>query len=82
MAAAFEHIIEYAVRAFHVYREVWTPILNQSLLTQQDLGNTEDQYAVSVIKEDSGTSQTVGHISNSWSCAKRTVKTMLVFHRE
>ncbi len=67
MAAAFEHTVESTVHGFHVYKDVWTPILNQSLLTQQDLGDSEDQYAVAVIKEDSGTSQTVVYVPRKLS---------------
>ena len=40
---------------------------SKSLLTQQDLGDAEDQYAVAVIKEDSGTSQTVVYVPRKLS---------------
>ena len=46
------------VRGYHVYRSVWTPVLGELLYTEQELGNPEDRYAVSVLKS----STIVGHI--------------------
>lgn len=61
--SAFEHTIERAVRGFHVYKDIWTPVLHEVLQTKQEFGNVEDQYAVAVIKESAdGESLTVGHI--------------------
>ena len=64
MAAAFEHVIESAVRGFHVYKDTWTPVLHEDLRTRQELGNTEDRYAVAVVKEAPLSSDgiTVGHV--------------------
>ena len=63
--AAFEHTLESSVRGHHVYKEVWTPILNECLQTRQDLGNAEDEFAVRVIKNDPASLNpelTVGHV--------------------
>ena len=38
------------VRSYHVYRSVWTPVLGELLYTEQEIGNPEDRYAVSVLK--------------------------------
>ena len=51
------------VRGFHVYQEVWTPVLNAEYSTSQEHGNIEDQYAVAVINND----QVVGHVPRELS---------------
>ena len=68
--SAFEHTIESAVCGFHVYRDVWVPVLHEVLQTKQEFGNAEDQHAVAVIKSVSSTDsgqQTVGHVPRSVS---------------
>ena len=40
------------VRGFHVYKDIRTPILNEVHPTQQEHGNLEDRYAVSIVKDD------------------------------
>ena len=44
-----------------VYKDVWTPVLNECLQTRQELGNPKDRYAVAVCKAD-GAASTVGHV--------------------
>ena len=39
-----------AVRGHHVYKDVWNPVLQEELPTQQEQGNPEDRYAISVMK--------------------------------
>jgi len=55
------------VRGFHMYKYVWTPTLNECLQTQQAEENSEDQYAIAIIKEDSGTFQIVGYVPRELS---------------
>ena len=50
-SSAFEHAVDSAVRGFHVYQNVWTPVLNEQLKVIQHHGNSEDQFAVAVCKE-------------------------------
>ena len=38
------------MRGFHVYKTIWSPVLNEILQTQQEHGNPEDCYAVSILK--------------------------------
>ena len=51
------------VRRFHVYKDIWTPILNEVHPTQLECGNPEDRYAVSILKDD----LIVGHIPKELS---------------
>ena len=46
------------VRGYHVYKDIWNPVLNEELTSQQEPGNLEDHYAVAVIKGD----VIVGHV--------------------
>ena len=65
-ASVFEHTVDSAIRGFHVYQTIWTPIIHEQLTTNQDHGNAEDQFAVAVCKVDSTTAPpsnvTVGHV--------------------
>ena len=47
------------IRGYHVYNEIWTAVLGEVLLTQRELHNVTDRYAVAV-KKHSG--ETVGHL--------------------
>ena len=40
------------VRGFHVYKDIRTSVLNEVHPTQQEPGNPEDRYAVSIVKDD------------------------------
>ena len=48
----------------HVYKMIWTPANGETLCCEQETGNTEDSYAVSVIKGDT----IVGHVPFEKSC--------------
>ena len=61
------------VRGYHVYMSVWTPVLGELLYTEQELGNPEDQYAVSVLKS----STIVGHMI---TYPERDIKALLDVH--
>ena len=47
------------VRGYHVYDEIWTAVLGEVLITERELHNVADRYAVAV-KKHSG--ETVGHL--------------------
>ena len=46
------------VRGYHIYKDRWIPTLDKELTCQRECGNTEDPYAVAVLKDD----VVVGHI--------------------
>ena len=58
MSGDFQVSLRGVVRGFHVYREIWSPVLGEELSTQQEPGNPEDRYAVAVMRSGS----IVGHI--------------------
>lgn len=58
----FELTYESSVRGFHVYKDVWSPILLEVLQTRQEPGNLEDEHAVAIIKESSSVEIIVGHV--------------------
>ena len=49
VGAYFQVSFSSVVRGFHVYKDVWSPVVNAKHSTQQEHGNTEDQYAVAVM---------------------------------
>lgn len=59
-AASFEYTIESAIRGFHQYKAVWSPILNEQLKVRQEAGNTKDLFAVYLHKYDDN--QILGHV--------------------
>ena len=47
------------VRGFHVYKAVWTPVVNFEHSTQQEHSNSEDNYAVAIMN---GEAVGLGHV--------------------
>lgn len=60
---AAELHVDSVVRGHHVYKSIWTPVLGEELLVEQEHGNEHDRYAVSVKKND----MIVGHLPRSLS---------------
>ena len=52
------------LRGYHVYRTVWSPLLNERLNTIHESSNNYDRYAVAATKDVSGHSSSVivGHL--------------------
>ena len=46
------------MRGHHVYKHVWTPVLDEELTCIPEENNNHDVYAVAVMKED----EVVGHV--------------------
>lgn len=62
-------MVEYAVfdsciRGYHVYKNIWTPSLGETLICELEFGNVHDPYAVAVKKASAGT---IGHIPRNIS---------------
>ena len=38
------------MRGFHVYQDVWTPIIGEVLACRREMTNIEDRYAIAVYK--------------------------------
>ena len=55
---ADELTLSSCIRGFHVYREIWTPVIGEVLTCKRQPSNMVDRYAVRVVK---GT-ETVGHL--------------------
>lgn len=51
------HINSY-IRGYHAYMEVWTPVINETLILKREPTNVADRSAVAVYRED----QVVGHV--------------------
>ena len=47
-----------AVRGYHIYRDIWTTVVNEVLGCQREPFNAANLFAVAVVKEDT----TVGHV--------------------
>ena len=57
-----------AIRGFHVYRHSWTPYIGEYLQAEREHDNSEDRFAVAVVKTGEGGSQiVVGHIPRELS---------------
>lgn len=50
--------LESYVKGYHVYKDIWTPVVNEELKTEMEPGNVKDKYAVCVKKNTS----IVGHL--------------------
>ena len=50
--------MESCIRGFHIYKDFWTPVLREVLVCKRDKRNARDQYAVSILKDET----VVGHL--------------------
>ena len=46
------HSWESVIRGHHIYKAIWTPEIGEILDCQQERGNPEDLYSISIIKDD------------------------------
>ena len=53
------------VRGYHIYKDIWSPSVGESLICEREINNLEDPYAVAMMKEHS----VVGHIPRKISAA-------------
>ena len=53
-----EFVTESMVRGYHIYQDVWTPVMGEHLQCVREEDNAEDRYAVAVTKDG----VTVGHL--------------------
>ena len=51
--------IESCVRGFHIYKEMWNPVIGEMLACQPQFGNIHDPYAVAMVPSNSSI---VGHV--------------------
>lgn len=58
MALAGEATVESCVRGFHVYQDVWVPVIGETLPCRRETDNSEDRYAVAYYKSE----EVVGHV--------------------
>ena len=50
--------LDICVRNFHVYQDIWTPVIGKVLAYRREMTNIEDRYAIAVNK----TEEVVGHV--------------------
>ena len=64
VALVMEYCVEAMVRGNHVYKDIWTAVVNEELICRMKPFNTADPFAVTVVKY--GTA--VGHVPRKISC--------------
>jgi len=60
-----EVVVGSCVRGYHIYQEIWTPVIGEHLNCKRERDNTEDRYAVAVCKAED---VVVGHVPRTISC--------------
>ena len=58
-----EFVAESVVRGHHVYKDIWTPRMGETLQCLREEGNSKDRFAVAVYKDLS----IVGHVPRAIS---------------
>ena len=53
-----EASVDSCVRGFHVYQDIWTPVMGEILVCRRETTNVEDRYAAAVYKSE----EVVGHV--------------------
>ena len=62
MADTYDWSCSSCIRGHHVYKDIWQPIIGEELKCVRETNNVRDRYAVAVVKEDSLSSEIVGHL--------------------
>ena len=55
--------VEAMIRGYHVYKNIWSSVLDEELPCQKETGNTSDPFAVGVLKDG----VIVGHVARKIS---------------
>ena len=58
-AAYYEENIDCCIRGFHVYQEIWNPVIGEHLSCVREPRNAVDRYAVATVRGDGAV---VGHL--------------------
>ena len=55
------------MHGFHVYQDIWTPFIGETLICRREDGNGHDRYTVAVVKS----AKVVGHVPYmiSYTCS-------------
>ncbi len=56
--------LDSCVRGFHIYQNIWNPLIGENLTCQPEFGNIHDLYSVAVV---ASSSSIVGHVPRSIS---------------
>ena len=59
------------VRGFHVYQEIWTPVIGESLECRHKPRNVEDKNAIAVTRH---TGPEIQHVSQSFKCSQKHLR--------
>ena len=59
------HVVDSCVRGFHVYKDIWTPIIGEVFSCEREDGNPMDPYAVAIKRG----SEVIGHVPQKISAA-------------
>ena len=51
------------IRGHHIYKDIWTPFVGEILCVEQEMHNSEDRFAVAIVK----TETIVGHVPRELS---------------
>ena len=65
MHEASRHEVNSCVKGFPVYSDIWTPLVGETLVCEQESGNLNDPYSVAIKKG----SEVVGHVPRKSSAA-------------
>ena len=53
---------ESCIRGFHIYKDMWSPLVGEQIRCIREDDNLRDRYAVAVVKSTPGSTEIVGHI--------------------
>ena len=58
---------ESCIRIFHIYKDIWSPLVGEQIRCTREDGNPQDRYAVAVVKTTPVSTEIVGHVPRSIS---------------
>ena len=64
-----EFIMDSCIQGHHIYKEIWTPAIDEKLKCVREFHNDKDKYAVAMIRKYGTTEKIVGHVPQRISAA-------------
>ena len=71
MDSYYKHRIHSCIRGHHIYKDIWQPVVGETLECMREARNTKDRYAVAVVKSTASatgfSTSVVGHLPKKMS---------------
>ena len=80
MALSGEASVESCIHRFHVYQEVWNPVMDETLLCHREIDNSEDMLFIN-LKKSLALKDFTSVLKMRWNTARYYYRSSKIFQR-